>query len=78
MSDIQLKNDMVIEPSEPYYRIRVLAVGAMLGALVGLLSAYLYLQNLEEDETPSVTAGQGVRISVLLLGLVRNIADMSR
>jgi len=78
MSDIQLKNDMGIEPSEPDYRIRVLAVGAVLGAMVGLLSAYLYLQNLEEDETPNVTAGQGVKIGVLLLGLVRNIADLSR
>jgi hypothetical protein len=78
MSDLQLKNEMGIDPSEPDYRIRVLAIGAVLGAAVGLLSAYLYLQNLEEDETPNVTAGQGVKIGVLLLGLVRNIADLSR
>ena len=77
MSEIRMNKDMEIDPNEPDYRVRVLAVGGILGAMVGLLAAYLYLQNLDEDQPPSVSPGQGVKIGVLLLGLVRNIADLA-
>ncbi|MEJ5241108.1 MAG: hypothetical protein WHS87_07920 [Anaerolineales bacterium] len=54
--------------------MKTLAAGALLGALAGLGTAYLLTRRAEKEGKPlSITAGQGVRLGVLVLGLIRQI-----
>ena len=53
---------------------KVLVLGALIGAVTGLLGAYLLVQRSKDDAAPpSLNAGEGVRLGVLLLGLLRQI-----
>jgi hypothetical protein len=55
---------------------RVLAAGAALGALVGLGAAYLLISVNKEEGPPKISAGEGVKLGVLVLGLLRSIANL--
>lgn len=59
------------------WRPRIMIVGTVLGALVGLAAAYLYIQNnTREDEPLRMSAGEGVKLGVLVFGLLRSIAGL--
>jgi hypothetical protein len=59
------------------WQTKTLVVGAVLGALAGLGGAYLLVKNAErEGGQLSLTTGDGLRLSFLLLGLIRQIADL--
>ncbi|MBP1702995.1 MAG: hypothetical protein H6Q38_2102 [Chloroflexi bacterium] len=54
-----------------------LVIGGTLGALVGLAGAYLLAQNAERDQKPvNISPGEGVKLAVLVLGLLRSIATL--
>jgi len=56
---------------------KVLIVGGLIGALTGLGAAYLIISKSQEhDEPPRIGAGDGVRLGLLLLGLVRQIGEL--
>jgi hypothetical protein len=55
---------------------KILVVGAVLGLCVGVAGAYIYIQNLKDDEKPSITPGDGVKLGVLVFGLLRSIASL--
>ena len=48
----------------------------MIGALVGVVSAYLFIQNRIDKKAVQVTPGEGVKLGVLVLGLLRSIASL--
>lgn len=55
-----------------------LIIGALVGALVGLGAAYLRVQRAEsEDEPVNISAGEAIRLTVLVLGLVRTVGHIS-
>lgn len=57
------------------WKQKYLLVGAVLGALTGLGAAYLMVQRADREHTrPDLGAGEGVRLGILLLGLLRQIA----
>jgi len=59
---------------------KVLVTGAVIGALVGIGAAYLYTQQAKREEgyeAPSMSAGEGVKLGLLLLGLLRSVADLA-
>ena len=59
------------------WRGKVFLIGAVAGALVGLGAAYMFAQKAEDpDHLPTVTAGDGVRLGLLVLGLLRSIAEL--
>jgi hypothetical protein len=59
-------------------RTRVLVLGAAIGAVVGLAGAFLLVRNMENDDGEvKISAGEGVRLGVLLLGLLRQVADLN-
>lgn len=67
-----------IRPSEeapdPTWKIRTLAVGALLGALTGVGAAYLLIRRVEERGGQlAITPAKGVKLGMLLAGLVRSI-----
>ena len=58
-------------------RRAVLIVGAALGALTGVGAAYLYLQSLQRrGEKVTLKAGDGLKLGLLLLGLMRSVAQL--
>jgi hypothetical protein len=52
-------------------------MGAVIGACTGVVAAYLMIQKAEQqEEQPKLTAGDGVKLGVGVLGLLRFISDM--
>ena len=59
------------------WQTKALLIGAALGALVGLGAAYLFVQRAKGgDGQPDLTPGEGVKLGLLLLGLLRQVAEM--
>lgn len=62
---------------EDQWKMKVLLIGGVLGAMTGLLGAYLLIQNAERRAmTPELSAGEGVKLGVLVLGLLRQVAQL--
>jgi hypothetical protein len=59
------------------WKTKALIIGAIIGAVVGLGGAYLLIQNAErKGNTVSVTAGDGVKLGLLVMGLLRQVAEL--
>lgn len=60
------------------WRARTLIVGAVVGLLTGLGTAYLIIQRSDDDDQPpAMGAGDGVRLGLLLLGLMRQVGELA-
>jgi len=59
------------------YETRVLAVGSLIGALAGLAGAFLMIKNNERKGTElQVSAGEGVKLSLIIMALLRQVAEL--
>lgn len=59
------------------WKAKMLLVGGVIGAAVGIAAAYLYIQNNTADEQPpDISPGAGVKLGVLVFGLLRSIANL--
>ena len=59
------------------WKMKTLIIGGVAGLLTGLLAAYLLIQRAEQDEAqPKLSAGEGVKVGVGVLGLLKLIADI--
>ena len=57
---------------------RTIFFGVVLGAAAGLVAAMLLNRRAEkEDRSTAITAGEGLKIGVLLLGLLRAIGSLA-
>jgi hypothetical protein len=57
------------------WRRKAFVLGGLLGALLGLGAAYIYVNAAEASgETPEVTPGTAVTIGLSLLALLRQVA----
>ena len=65
-------------------KARIIVAGAALGAVLGLLSSYLYTRAAEESDNSeagmpgSVSTGQVLAVLLTMLGLVRQIAELGK
>ena len=65
-----------VEPSENW-KAKTMVIGAVLGALTGLGAAYMLVQRAEKEQTNAkLSAGEGVKIGLLLLGVLRQFAQL--
>jgi len=56
---------------------RVLLGGALIGAITGLIAAMLLNRRAEKNESETaITAGEGIKLGVLVFGLLRAIASL--
>lgn len=56
---------------------RTIFIGALIGAFTGLIAAMLLTRRAERDErTTAITTGDGMKIGVLVFGLLRAIASL--
>jgi hypothetical protein len=70
-------NDQAIEPADQKIKAITLAIGGVMGALIGLAGAYLLVQNAERDNKPiEISPGEGIRLAVLIFGLLRSVATL--
>lgn len=67
-----------IMPADQKRKTITLAIGGVAGALIGLAGAYLLVQNAERDNKPiEISPGEGVRLAVLVFGLLRSVATLN-
>ena len=65
-----------LEPVEAgNFRVRILALGAIVGALTGVGAAYLLLQK-ADDEGLKLTPGEGVKLGISVFTLFRQIVNL--
>ncbi len=66
-----------IEKVDNSGKSKVLAIGALIGALTGLGTAYLLTKNAEkEGEDLAINTGQGLKLGLLILGMLRQILQL--
>jgi hypothetical protein len=59
------------------WRTKVMLIGGVIGALTGLGAAYVFIRRVElEEEPPKFTTGEGVRLGMLILGVLRQIGQI--
>jgi hypothetical protein len=58
------------------WKPRALVIGGVVGAAVGVAAVYLLIQRNSDGKPPEVSMGEGVKIGVLIFGLLRNIANL--
>jgi hypothetical protein len=67
-----MDNDM-----QDNWKSKILLVGAGLGLLAGVGAAYMLIQRAEkEGAQPELSAGEGVKLGLLVLGLLRQVAQL--
>jgi len=60
------------------WKTKTIVIGGLLGAAAGIIAALLLIQRAEEtQQMPRLTAGDGVKVGVGVLGLLRLIADIA-
>lgn len=56
---------------------RTILFGALIGAATGLIAAILITRRAEKNESETaITAGEGMKLGVLIIGLLRAIASL--
>ncbi len=58
------------------WKPKALLIGGVVGAAVGVAAAYLLVQRSKEDGAPKVSVGEGVKLGVLVFGLLRSITNL--
>jgi len=59
------------------WKTKALLIGAGVGLLAGLGAAYMLVQRAEKDGgRPELSAGEGVKLGLLVLGLLRQVAQL--
>jgi len=67
--------DELSKPIEPALKRKIVIAGAVLGCITGLIAAALLIQRAENQQTsPRLTTGEGVKVGALVFSLLRQIA----
>ncbi|MFC1922385.1 hypothetical protein ACFLY4_03765 [Chloroflexota bacterium] len=72
-----MSDETAIEKSGISYETRILVIGSLIGALVGLAGSFLLVKNNERKGTDlQITTGEGVKLSLIIMTLLRQVADL--
>lgn len=70
-----------METQASNWKTKILLVGTIAGALIGLGTAYLMVRTAEENNTnglPAITTKDALKVGVSIIGVARGIADLGR
>lgn len=74
IEDQEIEHNELVE-MDTSWTGQVLTLGAVLGALTGLAAAYLLIQRAKKRaEPPNLNAGEGIKLGLLIFGLLRQVA----
>lgn len=74
---MEKKNQLTQFNGDNNWKLKTLLVGVVLGAATGLGAAYLLTKRAEQQgEALSITSGQGLKLGVLVAGLLRSILTL--
>jgi hypothetical protein len=60
------------------WKTKTLLIGGVIGVIAGLVAAYIFIQRAEAEESrPKITAGEGVKVGLGVLTVLRLIADLA-
>lgn len=60
------------------WKTKTLIIGGVVGVIAGLIAAYIFIQRAEVEESrPKLTAGEGVKVGLGVLTVLRLIADLA-
>ncbi len=58
-------------------KTKTILLGAIIGALAGAAGAYILLQQAEQNHAkPKLSAGEGVKVGLGVLGLLRMVSEL--
>jgi hypothetical protein len=61
------------------WKLKTLLIGTAFGAVAGLLAGYIMVQTAEQHNSqPSLSPGEGVKVGLGVLGLLRLIAEFAK
>ncbi|HTX78505.1 MAG TPA: hypothetical protein VMC62_02505 [Longilinea sp.] len=60
------------------WKTRTMIIGAILGGVVGLVAAYLIVQQSSQAKKANITAGQGVQVGLGVLSILRLISEFGK
>jgi hypothetical protein len=75
MSDLNTAEDFEIIEADNW-KPKVIAIGVGLGALIGLATALLLINRVEEDEKLEVSPAQGIKMGLAGLTFLRQITQL--
>lgn len=74
---MEKKNQLTQFKGEESWKVKTIIVGIVLGAATGLSAAYLLTKRAEQQGEPlTITSGQGLKLGVLVAGLLRSILTL--
>ncbi len=78
MSEILPKAQAQMETARETWKMKTLTLGALLGAVVGVVGAFMLVQNADKKDAKEVkiSSGEAFRLAVLIFGLLRQIATL--
>ena len=60
------------------WKTKTILIGIIVGAFTGATAAYILVQQAEKKNTqPKLNAGEGVKLGLGVLGLLRLVSDMA-
>lgn len=66
-----------MEQATDNWKVKTLIAGALIGTLIGIGAAYLLVQKAEKvNDRVSVTAGEGIKLGLTVLGLLRQVTQL--
>jgi len=76
MKQITPVSESQIEKGMQPWKVKTFAVGGVVGALIGIVGAFLLVQNAEKKniQQVSISSGETFRLGVLVFGLLRQIS----
>ncbi len=66
-----------MEQQQDSWKMKALIIGGVVGLAAGLVAAMIFIQRAELNQAqPKISAGEGVKVGIGVLGVLRLISDL--
>jgi hypothetical protein len=72
-----MTDELDIQKTQSNFRTKALIIGPILGAAVGVVGAYLFIQGMEKRNAElKISPREGVALTLIVMALLRQIAEL--